>query len=62
MRKVWKKSHPGNPPYPLFLRLIRGIVLRGAGIAELLPEVGALLAFAGVMLTVAVLRFRKRLD
>jgi ABC-2 type transport system permease protein len=49
-------------PLTHFVRLIRGIVLRGAGLGELLREVGALLAFAGVMLTVAVLRFRKRLD
>lgn len=49
-------------PLTHFVRLIRGIVLRGAGIGELLPEVGALLIFAAVMLTVAVLRFHKRLD
>jgi ABC-2 type transport system permease protein len=49
-------------PLTHFVRLIRGVMLRGANLGELLPEVGALLAFAGVMLTVAVLRFRKRLD
>jgi ABC-2 type transport system permease protein len=49
-------------PLTHFVRLIRGVMLRGAGIGELLPEVGALLVFAGLMLTVAVSRFRKRLD
>ena len=49
-------------PLTHFVRLIRGVMLRGAELAELLPEVGALVAFAGIMLTVAVLRFRKRLD
>lgn len=49
-------------PLTHFVRLIRGVMLRGATISELLPEVGALLIFAGLMLTVAVLRFRKRLD
>jgi ABC-2 type transport system permease protein len=49
-------------PLTHFVRLIRGIMLRGAALSELLPELRALLIFAGVMLTVAVLRFRKRLD
>jgi ABC-2 type transport system permease protein len=49
-------------PLTHFVRLIRGIMLRGAALSELLPELRALLLFAGVMLTVAVLRFRKRLD
>lgn len=49
-------------PLTHFVRLSRGIVLRGADIGELLPEVAALLAFSAVMLTVAVWRFRKRLD
>lgn len=49
-------------PLTHFLRLIRGIMLRGAGLGELLAEVYALGAFAAVMMSVAVLRFRKRLD
>ena len=49
-------------PLTHFLRLIRGVMLRGAGLAELWPEVAALLAFTGVMMAAAILRFRKRLD
>ncbi|WP_313272773.1 ABC transporter permease [Stenotrophomonas sp.] len=49
-------------PLTHFLRLIRGIMLRGARIWELWPEVLALLAFIAVMMTLAILRFRKRLD
>lgn len=49
-------------PLTHFLRLIRGIVLRGAGIWELWREVLALLAFTVVMMTVSIMRFRKRLD
>jgi ABC-2 type transport system permease protein len=49
-------------PLTHFVRLVRGIMLRGAALSELLPELGALLGFAAVLLTVAVLRFRKRLD
>lgn len=49
-------------PLTHFLRLIRGIMLRGAGLLELWPEVLALLAFTTVMMALAILRFRKRLD
>jgi ABC-2 type transport system permease protein len=49
-------------PLTHFLRLIRGIMLRGAGIGELWPDVLAMLAFTTVMMTAAILRFRKRLD
>ncbi len=49
-------------PLTHFVRLIRGIVLRGAGIGELLPEIKALMMFFVVAMTLAVLRFRKRLD
>jgi ABC-2 type transport system permease protein len=49
-------------PLTHFLRLVRGIMLRGAGLFELWPYVLALVAFTGVMMTAAILRFRKRLD
>jgi len=49
-------------PLTHFLRLIRGIMLRGAGLAELWPPVLALVAFTAVMMTAAIARFRKRLD
>jgi ABC-2 type transport system permease protein len=37
-------------------------MLRGAGLFELWPDVLALLVFTAVMMTAAILRFRKRLD
>lgn len=49
-------------PMTHFLRLIRGVMLRGAGLLELWPDVLALLAFTALMMTAAILRFRKRLD
>jgi len=49
-------------PMTHFMRLIRGVVLRGADLAELHGEILALTAFIAVAMTVAVLRFRKRLD
>ncbi|MFD0739440.1 ABC transporter permease [Lysobacter koreensis] len=49
-------------PLTHFLRLIRGVMLRGAGLFELWTDVLALLAFTVVMMSLAILRFRKRLD
>ncbi|MCD9086491.1 ABC transporter permease [Stenotrophomonas sp. SY1] len=49
-------------PLTHFLRLIRGVMLRGASLWELWPGVLALVAFSAVMMTGAILRFRKRLD
>lgn len=49
-------------PLTHFVRMVRGIMLRGAGLAELVPEIQALLLFFVVVMTLAVLRFHKRLD
>ena len=49
-------------PMTHFLRLVRGVMLRGASLVELWPGVLALLAFTLVTMTLAILRFRKRLD
>jgi len=49
-------------PLTHFLRLVRGIMLRGASIWELWPATVALIAFTTVMMTAAIMRFRKRLD
>jgi ABC-2 type transport system permease protein len=49
-------------PLTHFLRLIRGVMLRGAPLAQLWPDVLALLGFTAVMMTAAITRFRKRLD
>jgi len=49
-------------PLTHFVRLIRGIMLRGADLTDLWREVAVLAAFTAVMMTLAVRRFRKRLD
>jgi len=49
-------------PLTHFTNLIRGVMLRGASLHEMLPSVLALLAFTTVMMSVAILKFRKRLD
>jgi len=49
-------------PLTHFLRLIRGVMLRGASLGELWIDVAALAAFTTVMMSVSILRFHKRLD
>jgi ABC-2 type transport system permease protein len=49
-------------PLTYFLKVLRGILLKGVGIAALWREVAALAGFAAVLVTLAVSRFRKTLD
>ncbi len=49
-------------PLTHFVRLIRGVMLRGVDLTTMWPDVVALLAFTAVMMTLAISRFRKRLD
>ncbi|GAA4862028.1 ABC transporter permease [Luteimonas vadosa] len=49
-------------PLTHFIRLVRGVMLRGAGLFELWPDAVALVAFSALMMSLAILRFRKRLD
>jgi ABC-2 type transport system permease protein len=49
-------------PLTHFLRLVRGIMLRAAGLGDLWPSLAALGVFIAVMFTIAVSRVRKRLD
>lgn len=49
-------------PLRYFLIIVRGIVLKGVGAEALYPEIVSLVIFAVVIMTAAVLRFRKRLD
>ncbi len=49
-------------PMTHFMRLIRGVVLRGASLPELTSELAWLSGFIMIAMTFAVLKFRKRLD
>ncbi len=49
-------------PLTHFLRIVRGVMLKGAGGAELLPELWPMLAFLGVAGAVAMLRYRQTVD
>ncbi|MCG3129037.1 MAG: putative multidrug ABC transporter permease YbhS [Phycisphaerae bacterium] len=49
-------------PATHFLEILRGVILRGASIAELLPHILALAVCCVVILALSLLRFRKQLD
>ncbi|QNM98188.1 ABC transporter permease [Chitinimonas koreensis] len=49
-------------PLTHFLRLIRGVMLKGSGPAELWPNVWPLLLFIAVVMAVGLKRFRRTLD
>jgi ABC-2 type transport system permease protein len=49
-------------PLTHFLRIARGVLLRGATLVDLTGELVPLLAILGLLMTAAVFRFRKRLD
>jgi ABC-2 type transport system permease protein len=44
-------------PLRYFLRIVRGIFLKGVGLAALWPDAAALAVFGGVMLTLSIVRF-----
>ena len=49
-------------PLTHFLRILRGILLKGNGPPDILPNVSPILAFLLVVATVALLRYRETLD
>ena len=49
-------------PLTYFLRIVRGIVLKGVGFGDLWPSLLPLLAFGVVIFSLAVIKFRKQLD
>ncbi|BCJ91316.1 mannose-1-phosphate guanyltransferase [Terrihabitans soli] len=58
----WAQTIGEILPLTHYLRIVRGIMLKGAGFFDLAPEVGALAAFMLVAMTIAVFRFRQTLD
>jgi ABC-2 type transport system permease protein len=49
-------------PLTYFLRIVRGIVLKGVGFGYLWPNLVPLLVFGAVIFSLAVFKFRKQLD
>lgn len=49
-------------PLRYFMTIIRGVIIKGVGIAELWPEVLVLAGFGILIMTLSAKRFQKRLD
>jgi ABC-2 type transport system permease protein len=49
-------------PLTHFVRLARGVIVRGTALTDMAPDIWALIGFFAVMMAITVLRFRKRLD
>jgi ABC-2 type transport system permease protein len=58
----WAQAIGTLLPLTHFLRLIRGVLLKGNGAAEMWPHVWPLLVFTAVVMTVGLKRFRRTLD
>lgn len=58
----WAQIIGSGLPLTHFLRIVRGIMLKGNGWAETWPNVWPLLVFMGVVLTIGFKRYRRTLD
>ena len=59
---VWAQYLGEILPLTHFLRLVRGILLKGSGLAETWPHAWPIALFVVVMLTVGIKRYRQTLD
>jgi ABC-2 type transport system permease protein len=59
---VWAQAIGEILPLTHFLRIARGILLKGNGLGEVLPELWPIALFAAVALTIGVKRYRQTLD
>jgi ABC-2 type transport system permease protein len=58
----WAQALGEVLPLTHFLRIVRGILLKGNGPAEIAPELWPIGLFAAVMLALAITRYRQTLD
>jgi ABC-2 type transport system permease protein len=58
----WAQAVGSCLPNTHFLRIVRGILLKGNGPAEIIPELWPLLLFLAVAMTIGVKRYRQTLD
>ena len=58
----WAQAIGSAIPATHFVRLTRKVLLKGAGVVEILPDMAALLAILAVIVTLALRRTRRTLD
>jgi ABC-2 type transport system permease protein len=59
---LWAQAVGSLVPMTYFNRLVRGILLKGNTFPDLWPELWPLLAFTTVVMSVAVITYRRTLD
>jgi len=59
---AWAQTLGEVLPLTHFLRIVRGILLKGNGPFEILPEIGPLAVFFTVAMTIGIKRYRQTLD
>lgn len=59
---VWAQMIGEALPLTHFLRIVRGILLKGNGFFEIWPSIWPLLIFLTVVSTIALTRYRRTLD
>jgi ABC-2 type transport system permease protein len=59
---IWAQYVGEVLPLTHYLRIVRSVMLKGSGYADLVVDAGALAAFALVAMSIAVMRFRQTLD
>jgi ABC-2 type transport system permease protein len=59
---VWAQWIGSCLPLTHFLRIVRGILLKGNGLVEIAPEIWPIAIFVAVAMTVSVKRYRQTLD
>ncbi len=59
---LWAQCIGEVLPLTHFLRIVRGILLKGTGLAEILPELWPLVLFLVVVMGVGIKRYRQTLD
>jgi ABC-2 type transport system permease protein len=58
----WAQAIGDLLPATYFIRLVRGILLKGNGWADLWPDIWPMMAFTVVLMTLAVIFYRRTLD